>query len=123
MALCVRGAFGRGTVFKLTSEGVLTTLHDFDYGTEGCDPFAALIQASDGNLYGTTVVGGMFGGGTVFNVTPAGVLTTLHAFDCVTEGATPPPPSSWPATAASMARCPPAARRAVGWCSDSSPIR
>ena len=58
------GASGGGTVFKLTPAGVRTTLHDFDYGTEGCNPVAALIQDSDGNFYGTTQGGGTFGGGT-----------------------------------------------------------
>jgi uncharacterized repeat protein (TIGR03803 family) len=42
-----------GTVFKITTSGALTTLHSFDY-SDGCDSSAPLIQASDGNLYGTT---------------------------------------------------------------------
>src|SRR5262249_27916838 len=80
------GASGGGTVFKLTPGGVFTTLHIFDCNTEGCFPAAALIQARDGSLYGTTTRGGAFGGGTVFKRTPGGTLTTLHAFDCSTEG-------------------------------------
>jgi uncharacterized repeat protein (TIGR03803 family) len=71
---------------------VLTTLHRFE-GTDGATPSDGLIQATDGNLYGTTEQGGTstacsFGCGTVFKITPAGVLTTLHSFDS-TDGALP----------------------------------
>jgi len=62
---------------------VLTTLVSFN-GANGNSPQAALIQASDGNFYGTTTYGGPHGGGTVFQVTPAGVLTTLVAFGAQT---------------------------------------
>jgi uncharacterized repeat protein (TIGR03803 family) len=61
------GAYNRGTVFKITSAGVLTTLHSFT-GADGANPQAALIQATDGNLYGTTVSGGANGIGTVFEL-------------------------------------------------------
>ena len=79
--------YGCGTVFKITSSGTLTTLHSFQgYPTEGSNPAAGLVQATDGNFYGTTAYGG--GGanadyGTVFKITPAGSLTTLHSF-CIT---------------------------------------
>jgi uncharacterized repeat protein (TIGR03803 family) len=43
-------------------------------------PYAGLIQATDGNLYGTTLGGGTKGGGTVFKITPSGKLTTLYSF-------------------------------------------
>jgi len=61
-----------------------TTLHSFDI-TDGADPYAGLVQATDGNFYGTTIAGGAHGGGTVFKITPSGTLTTLHSFD-VTDG-------------------------------------
>jgi uncharacterized repeat protein (TIGR03803 family) len=71
---------GCGTVFKITLAGALTTVHNFD-GTEGAYPIAALIQATDGNFYGTTYAGGTGGDwGTVFKITPAGKVTTLHSF-------------------------------------------
>ena len=73
-------AYGCGTVFKLSSEGVLTTLHLFD-NTDGDSPVAGLVQAADGNFYGTTSSGGARFRGTVFKITPAGTLTTLHTFD------------------------------------------
>src|ERR1700674_3104485 len=80
------GANGYGTIFKITPAGTLTTLHNFD-GPDGANPWAGLVQGTDGNLYGTTTYGGTssgcgaFGCGTVFKITPAGTLTTLHNFD------------------------------------------
>jgi len=73
------GAIGDGTVFKITPEGTLTTLHSFG-GTDGYGPEAGLVQASDGDLYGTTLYGGAYGWGTVFKITVAGALTTLYSF-------------------------------------------
>src|SRR5436189_2455382 len=55
------------------------TLHSFTY-SDGSNPQAALIQASDGSFYGTTVSGGVFGNGTVFKIDAVGTLTTLHSF-------------------------------------------
>lgn len=75
------GATGNGTIFKMTPKGVLTTLISFS-GANGSIPMAALLQASDGNFYGTTSRGGGSSlNGTVFKLTPAGVLTTLANFD------------------------------------------
>jgi uncharacterized repeat protein (TIGR03803 family) len=59
---------GYGTVFKLGTNGGLTTLISFD-GTNGSSPEAGLIQGADGNLYGTTAMGGTNGHGTVFRLT------------------------------------------------------
>jgi uncharacterized repeat protein (TIGR03803 family) len=74
---------GPGTVFKVTSKGVLTTLYNFCSQT-GCPdgelPYAGLVQASDGNFYGTTIYGGTNNGGTIFKITPQGVLKTLYRF-------------------------------------------
>jgi uncharacterized repeat protein (TIGR03803 family) len=69
-----------GTVFKITPTGTLTTLHSFGSG-DGTGPSAALIQASDGNFYGTTSGFGVSNTGTVFKITPPGTLTTLFTFD------------------------------------------
>jgi uncharacterized repeat protein (TIGR03803 family) len=71
---------GCGTVFKITTTGTLTTLRSFD-GTDGEDPLAGLVQASNGNLYGTTFAGGAGNAGTVFAITPSDTLTTLHSFE------------------------------------------
>jgi uncharacterized repeat protein (TIGR03803 family) len=65
-----------GTVFKLTPDGALTTLHNFvPRAGAGLSPQSGLVQASDGNLYGTT-------GETIFSITTTGTLTTLYRF-CV----------------------------------------
>jgi uncharacterized repeat protein (TIGR03803 family) len=72
--------FGCGTVFEMTPNGTLTTLDTFD-STDGSQPFGALVQATDGNFYGTTLAGGTKSYGTVFRVSAAGKLTTLHNFD------------------------------------------
>ncbi len=72
-----------GTVFKITPSGTLTTLYSF-CSQSGCGdgevPGSALVQATDGNFYGTTVFGGANGEGTVFKITPSGTLTTLYSF-------------------------------------------
>jgi uncharacterized repeat protein (TIGR03803 family) len=86
------GAKGRGTVFKITATGELTTLYSFcslKHCADGSTPTAALIQAENGNFYGTTYDGGTvkcsyfqtaFGCGTIFEITPSGQLTTLYSF-------------------------------------------
>jgi uncharacterized protein (TIGR03437 family) len=76
------GTDGEGTVFRITTGGTLTTLYSFcsqTYCTDGTNPVGGVIQASDGNLYGTTSQGGT-GYGTVFRITTGGTLTTLHSF-------------------------------------------
>jgi uncharacterized repeat protein (TIGR03803 family) len=64
-----------GTIFKITPTGTLTTLYNFNTSQGPYGPFCALIQATDGNFYGTTQAN------MVFQITPAGVLTQLFSFD------------------------------------------
>ena len=82
------GANTWGMIFKITLGGTFTTLYSFclqPVCTDGSQPFAALVEATDGNFYGTTSSGGANSYGTVFKVTPGGTLTTLHSFN-VSEG-------------------------------------
>src|SRR6202035_4821072 len=82
------GATGDGEVFKITSGGTLTVLHNFDV-TDGDEPVGGLVQATDGNFYGTTYAGGSGGAGTVFQMTSGGTLTTLYNFTGITDGSAP----------------------------------
>jgi len=87
-----------GTIFKISSHGVLTTLYSFCNQPNCADgglPYANLIQTTDANFYGTTIYGGKFnacGGGsscgTVFQINDQGELTTVHSF-ANTDGAAP----------------------------------
>lgn len=82
------GANGAGSVFRVDpSTFELTTLHDFS-GTDGANPVpGALMQGSDGNLYGTTQLGG---NGKVYKLNPTTrVLTTLHTFSGISDGRFP----------------------------------
>ncbi|MGD0133767.1 MAG: choice-of-anchor tandem repeat GloVer-containing protein [Bryobacteraceae bacterium] len=82
------GAGGSGTIFKITPSGTLTTVYRFcsqTNCTDGSAPHAGLIQATNGDFYGTTTAGGAHGEGTVFKLTPSGTLTTLHSF-CSRKG-------------------------------------
>ena len=77
------GTNSMGSVFKITSQGALTTVYSFCI-SEGCPdgdtPFAGLVLGTDGNFYGATESGGSGNGGVVYQLTPGGVLTTLHQF-------------------------------------------
>ena len=95
------GSSDVGTVFKIDSAGTFTSLHSFS-GEDGsfsewvCGygcaryvyPSSALVQGSDGALYGTTPAGGSSGVGTVFKIDSAGTFTSLHSFSSA-DGANP----------------------------------
>src|SRR5262249_39756783 len=70
---------GCGTLFKLDNKGTLTTLHTFN-GLDGKDPEGRLVRDPVGNLYGSTVAGGLYEAGAVFELDAAGTLTVLHSF-------------------------------------------
>jgi uncharacterized repeat protein (TIGR03803 family) len=88
-----------GTVFKVTPSGMLTTLYTFCPQldcSQGARPLAGLVEATDGNLYGTAPIGGSTectqGCGALFQITPAGIYTAMHLFcseaECA-DGANP----------------------------------
>ena len=87
------GSVTAGTVFKVTPGGTYTTLYSFTGGSDGAYPFAPPVEGNDGNFYGTTTAGGNTtacgsGCGTIYKITPAGVLTNLYQFD-ITHGYAP----------------------------------
>ncbi len=83
------GTNGYGTIFRVTTSGAVTPLYSFTDGYDGARPYSGLIQASDGNLYGTTVDGGTNGNGTVFRFATNGVLTPLYSFTGLHDGGDP----------------------------------
>jgi uncharacterized repeat protein (TIGR03803 family) len=82
-----------GTIFKITLKGALSTLYSFSNTSEqGCGPVDGLVQAANGNFYGTAVGGGTANDGVIFKMTPTGTLTVLYNFcsadDCA-DGSEP----------------------------------
>jgi uncharacterized repeat protein (TIGR03803 family) len=71
---------GYGTLFKVTTNGTLIWVVYFNYDN-GAYPVGALTLGNDGNFYGTTEQGGIYGAGTVFKMTPDGTVTTLASLD------------------------------------------
>jgi uncharacterized repeat protein (TIGR03803 family) len=89
------GRGGQGTVFHMTPDGVVTTLHDFmGSAADGSDPEDQPIAATDGAVYGTTTCGGLHEegarcGGTLYRVTRSGSFTLLHRFSTKEGGDRP----------------------------------
>jgi uncharacterized repeat protein (TIGR03803 family) len=88
------GAHGAGTVYKITLSGLVNVVYSFgSQSGDGQYPQSVLVQASDGNFYGTTTNGGAYvsgnSGGTVFEVTPAGGEAVLHSFAASGDGDNP----------------------------------
>ena len=83
------GTYSGGAVFKLTPSGQETVLYSFGQGTDGAIPIAGVTLDGTGNLYGTTSVGGAYGKGTVFQLTPSNPMWTeniLHHFSMGSDG-------------------------------------
>jgi uncharacterized repeat protein (TIGR03803 family) len=74
------GTFNCGTSFEMTPTGTVFVMHNFACGYDGQSPQGGLVQASNGNFYGTTLDGGGFSYGTIFEATPSGTVTTLAEF-------------------------------------------
>jgi uncharacterized repeat protein (TIGR03803 family) len=87
----IGGGTGFGTIFKIDSSGVESVLYSFSGGTDGTSPYTGVIRDSEGNLYGTTSRGGdaTCMCGTIFKLNAGNVLTTLHRFQDVHDGANP----------------------------------
>lgn len=80
---------GDGTIFKVAPNGTTTILHAFS-GNDGSQPFAGVIADANGNLYGTTSMGGASNDGVVFKLASDGTYTVLHSFtNSPSDGAGP----------------------------------
>ncbi len=73
------GTYSLGTVYKLSSTGTETILHNFGQGSDGTDPQTGVIRTGS-TLYGTTLTGGAYGVGTVWKLSATGKETILHSF-------------------------------------------
>src|ERR1700693_2677085 len=78
-----------GSDFKLSLGGELTVLYTFGPPAGGFEPIAGLTLGTDGNFYGATSSGGTGQFGTLYKLTPQGVLTTLHNFAGFSDGSSP----------------------------------
>ena len=81
------GAYGNGTIFRITPNGTMTILHSFGAG-EGNNVVAPLLRAADGNYYGVASGSGAHGHGSIFEITPGGTFTLLYSFSG-SDGASP----------------------------------
>jgi uncharacterized repeat protein (TIGR03803 family) len=81
------GAYGNGTIFRFTSDGLLTNLYSFD-DTNGAVPTATLLLVGD-SFYGTTLYGGSAGYGVIFRFETNGAYTNLYSFQGLDDGAFP----------------------------------
>jgi uncharacterized repeat protein (TIGR03803 family) len=81
------GGNGCGTLFKLTKSGSILWTYSFQCNDSGYSPWSALIQAADGNFYGTTIYGGPGQRcGTVFKLNQSGSVSVLYAFKSISDG-------------------------------------
>ncbi len=83
------GASGNGTVWVENSKGSFKTLYSFTGAGDGAQPTGRLLFFVDGNLYGTTLGGGKYGAGTVFQISTGGKLKTLYSFTGGNDGGSP----------------------------------
>jgi uncharacterized repeat protein (TIGR03803 family) len=85
------GQFGHGTVYRVNpaSPGTATTLHNFGGGNLGDFPYAPPIRDAAGNLYGTTLKGGVASFGIVYEISATGMFTVLHSFTGPPDAASP----------------------------------
>lgn len=75
------GTDNDGVLFKISSSGEYTILHDFTGGADGLLPSAAPMLATDGNLYGTTLYGQGVTGATIYKYSAQTGLTALYTLD------------------------------------------
>jgi uncharacterized repeat protein (TIGR03803 family) len=75
------GLAGKGTLFRISTNKVFSTLYDFSGGADGGEPYCIMAFGADGKLYGSTTRGGAHGFGTLFRISKQGEFTTIHSFE------------------------------------------
>ena len=83
------GTSNMGTVFKIAPDGIKTVLHSFSGTGDGAYPNSGITLDAEGNLFGTTVQGGINGAGIIFKIDTAGVETVFHTFTGTPDGQYP----------------------------------
>jgi uncharacterized repeat protein (TIGR03803 family) len=90
------GTNDAGTLFQISTNGVLTNLWSFTGGVDGGNPYNGLVQGSDGKFYGTTDRGGTNDEGTVFQINTNRVLTSLYSFGAILNADNSPLDGGYP---------------------------
>jgi uncharacterized repeat protein (TIGR03803 family) len=80
---------GCGIVYKVDKAGAETVLYTFSGGADGSEPYAGPVLDAQGNLYGTTAIGGAYGTGAIFELDTAGNETVLYSFTGGSDGSEP----------------------------------
>jgi uncharacterized repeat protein (TIGR03803 family) len=83
------GTGGQGTIFQLSTSGSIYTLCSFDGGANGGNPYSALVEGTDGNLYGTASTGGQDGDGTLYSLTLSDSTVNFVHFFIGSDGSNP----------------------------------
>jgi uncharacterized repeat protein (TIGR03803 family) len=83
------GTNNSGAVFNITASGAFARVMSFIGGADGDEPEAPLVQATNGNFYGTTYLGGTGSDGVVFEMSVNGALSSLYSFTNGQDGANP----------------------------------
>jgi uncharacterized repeat protein (TIGR03803 family) len=85
----VGGADGDGVAFTIPAGGTFSVIHTFTGGSDGGSPIGNLLIGKDGKFYGTAVIGGAHGWGTVFRMSSTGQIDTLYSFAGAPDGQYP----------------------------------
>ena len=83
------GTYNNGTIYKISPTGTITILKNFNMAVDGGYPKGGLIQATDGNFYGTANAGSFNNGGCIFKITPSGTYTIVRSLSVNTDGGRP----------------------------------
>jgi uncharacterized repeat protein (TIGR03803 family) len=80
---------GCGTVFKIDSNGTVSTIWSFQGGSDGANPSGGVIMDGAGIIYGTTSAGGAANANTIYRIEPNGTEKILYAFTGGADGDAP----------------------------------